>query len=404
MNRREFLITTSLLGLSSMANFNRWNLWAAPTAQSNSKLVIVFLRGAYDSLNTLVPYADSFYYESRPTISISPPDINNKSCLKLDNRWGLAPVLKQTIHPFFYSKQLSFIPFSGTDFISRSHFQAQDLVEIGLGISGKSNQASGFLGRLLEALNKQNRNNLSSVSFSNELPLIFRGAVNVPNRRINFKENFIRDVRREALFSSMFFDNESYERIKSGYALGEQVESAKNIINPREKNSGREFVSQGPVIGKILRETDYSIAFVDIPGWDTHINQGSATGLLPYRLSNLADGISGMVHELGTTWNKTTIVVLSEFGRTFRENGNSGTDHGHGSAIWVMGGSINGGKIIGDQVELRSSSLNQNRDLPVLNDYRTVFIECFQKMFGLSHDSIKDIFPNMKSYSHLGIL
>ena len=141
--------------------------------------------------------------------------------------------------------------------------------------------------------------------------------------------------------------------------------------------------------------TDFNLGFVDVGGWDTHVNQGGATGYLAGRLTELGAGLAGFVEEIGpAAWNDTVVVVVSEFGRTFRENGDKGTDHGHGSSYWVMGGGVKGGRIAGPQVALSEATLNQGRDLPVLTDYRALMGGLFARMYGLAGDRLASVFPH----------
>ena len=140
----------------------------------------------------------------------------------------------------------------------------------------------------------------------------------------------------------------------------------------------------------------FNLAFVDVGGWDTHVNQGGAQGYLAGRLGELGRGLAGLADEIGQEdWAKTTVIVVSEFGRTFHENGNKGTDHGHGSVYWVLGGAVKGGRIAGPQVALSQATLNQGRDLPVLTDYRSLIGEVMGRRYGLSPQKLQAIFPGV---------
>jgi uncharacterized protein (DUF1501 family) len=142
-----------------------------------------------------------------------------------------------------------------------------------------------------------------------------------------------------------------------------------------------------------LMRSQYRLGFVDVGGWDTHVNEGGARGALATNLTSLGVGLATFAQSLGDEWNNTVVFVLSEFGRTFRENGNAGTDHGHGSVYWVLGGRINGGRIAGAQVRVAKDTLFQNRDYPVLNDYRSVLAGLFRGMWGLGPQQLDVIFP-----------
>lgn len=142
-------------------------------------------------------------------------------------------------------------------------------------------------------------------------------------------------------------------------------------------------------------KSEFDIGFIDVGGWDTHVRQGGATGQLTIKLESLASAMSTFARSMGSSWQKTVVVVVSEFGRTFRENGTGGTDHGHGTTYWLLGGRVNGGKIMGEQTVIGASKLNDNRDLAVLNDYRSVFARIFQQMYQLNLGEIDRIFPSV---------
>jgi len=144
-------------------------------------------------------------------------------------------------------------------------------------------------------------------------------------------------------------------------------------------------------MARLMREK-YSLGFVDVGGWDTHVNQGNANGYLAGRLGELGKGLAAFAQEMGPDWVDTTVVVISEFGRTFRENGNRGTDHGHGSVYWVLGGGIKGGRIAGDQLKVSEANLFQNRDYPVLNEYRAVIGGLLSPIYGIEPDRLQTVF------------
>ncbi len=157
------------------------------------------------------------------------------------------------------------------------------------------------------------------------------------------------------------------------------------------------FETQARAIAKLMREKPaYSIGFADVGGWDTHVDQGSAQGALAANLTGLAGGLSVFAQELGGLWRNAVIVVMSEFGRTFRENGNRGTDHGHGNTLWVLGGGISGGRIAGRQEAVSEANLFQNRDYQVLNDYRSVLAHLFARMYGLGGTALARVLPGAR--------
>jgi uncharacterized protein (DUF1501 family) len=163
----------------------------------------------------------------------------------------------------------------------------------------------------------------------------------------------------------------------------------------RDALSIKGFELEAERIARLMRDT-YRLGFVDIGGWDTHVNQGAAQGALATNLTGLGRGLALFAQSLGAEWNNTVVVVLSEFGRTFRENGNRGTDHGHGTVYWVLGGSIDGGRIAGEQQPLERANLFQDRDYPVLNDYRSLLGTLFRSMWSLSPAQTAQVFPRVE--------
>jgi uncharacterized protein (DUF1501 family) len=162
----------------------------------------------------------------------------------------------------------------------------------------------------------------------------------------------------------------------------------------RGATSAKGFELEARRIARLMRD-DYNLGFVDVGGWDTHVNQGGASGYLAGRLAELGKGLAGFADEMGTDWANTVVVAISEFGRTFRENGNRGTDHGHGSVYWVLGGSVKGGRMAGDQVRVAEETMFQNRDYPVLNEYRAVLGAMFARLYGLDRDRLQKVFPGV---------
>ena len=183
--------------------------------------------------------------------------------------------------------------------------------------------------------------------------------------------------------------------MQNGFELREQVMremAAEMEAAGRGALSARGFELEAQRIGRLMRE-QFALGFVDVGGWDTHVAQGAATGYLASRLDELGRGLAALSQEIGPAWARTVVVVMSEFGRTFRQNGNRGTDHGHGSVMWVMGGAVRGGQVVGEQVQLSPASLFQGRDLPVLNEYRSVLAGLFQRQWGLGTAQLQAVFP-----------
>src|ERR1700691_2259510 len=359
-------------------------LFAAPT--SGARFLLVFLRGGYDSTNLLIPYSSSFYYEARPNIAIAKPDpASNTSALALDADWALAPAVRESIGSMYLQAQVAFVPFAGTEDLSRSHFETQDSIELGQPLGGSRNYRSGFLGRLSETLTGPAHPN-ASIAFTDALPLSFEGAATVPNLSLKNVGKPPFDERQARILSNMYAGHHLEAAVKNGLELRHEVaaEMADEMkAANRDAITPKGFELEAERMGRLMRDK-YRIGFIDVGGWDTHVGEGGAQGALPTNLSGLARGLQAFSQSLGTEWNNTVVVVLSEFGRTFRDNGDHGTDHGHGTVYWVLGGAVNGGVIAGTQQTVSRATLFQDRDFPVLNDYRAVLGGLFRSLWALS--------------------
>ncbi len=387
MNRRHLLRlgSAALLG-GGLAG----RLFAAPI--SGPRFLLVFLRGGYDSANLLVPYSSSYYYEARPNIAIARPDpASSSSSLALNADWALAPAVRDTIGTMYLQRQLAFVPFAGTDDLSRSHFETQDSIEFGQPSGGNRDYRSGFLGRLSDTLLGSSAG-ISPISFTDALPLVFQGASTVPNLSLKSVGKPPFDERQAGILSDMYAGHHLEPAVRDGLELRQEVAQEMSAAASRGAINTKGFELESERMGRLMRDK-YRIGFIDVGGWDTHVGEGSAQGSLANNLANLARGLQVYSQTLGAEWNNTVVVVLSEFGRTFRENGNRGTDHGHGTVYWVLGGSINGGIIAGEQQRVSRSTLFQDRDYPVLNDYRALLGGLYRSLWGLSTDQCARVFP-----------
>jgi len=387
MNRRQ-LLQAGGAGLLGAAVSGR--LYAAPAA--GPRFLLVFLRGGYDSTNLLIPYSSSFYYEARPNIAVAKPDASSTTgALALDADWALAPAVRDTIGALYLQRQAAFVPFAGTDDLSRSHFETQDSIELGQPVNTGRNFRSGFLGRLSETLVG------SSISFTDALPLCFEGATTVPNLSLKNVGKPPFDARQAGILSNMYAGHHLESAVRDGLELRQEVaQTFADEMTAANRNAinSKGFELEAERMGKLMRDK-YRIGFIDVGGWDTHVNEGGATGTLAANLASLGSGLQVFSQSLGAEWNNTVVVVLSEFGRTFRENGNRGTDHGHGTVYWVLGGSISGGSIRGEQQRLARGTLFQDRDYAVLNDYRAVLGGLFHSMWDLSPNQLNRVFQSV---------
>ena len=396
MNRRRLLKMGGAVLLGAGVS---GRLFAAPS--TGPRFLLVFLRGGYDSTNLLIPYSSSFYYEARPNIAIAKPQAGlNTGALALDSNWALAPAVRDTIGSLYAQGQAAFVPFAGTEDLSRSHFETQDSIELGQPVASGRNYRSGFLGRLSDTLTTGVRSGAgdasASISFTDALPLSFEGTNTVPNLSLKNVGKPPFDARQSGILSDMYAAHHLQSAVRDGLELRQEVaQTFADEMNAANRNAinTKGFELEAERMGKLMRDK-YRIGFIDVGGWDTHVNEGGAEGALASNVASLGRGLQVFSQSLGAEWKNTVVVVLSEFGRTFRENGNRGTDHGHGTVYWILGGSINGGTIRGEQQALTHGTLFQDRDYAVLNDYRSVLGGMFHRMWDLSPSQLGRVFQD----------
>lgn len=426
MDRRHLLKTLAGAGLALSLPTLSSRVFALP-AQADARFLLVFLRGGYDATNVLVPADSDFYYASRPNIAIrrpvaqgAAPDPSAALPLSVDG-WALHPALGATMLPLWQRQQLAFIPFAGTSDMSRSHFETQDGIEAGIEPGHADSVAampkgSGFLNRLTQAMGGL----AAPVAFTDGLPMVLSGVSNVPNVSLKGTGRTPFDERQTRVLAQMYKGTRFESLIAEGFdirqTVAEQAESMRRHeaamraaggesmsgrmqemqAASRRALSARGFEQEARRMAGLMRDR-FNIGFIDVGGWDTHVNQGGAQGQLANLLDNLGRGIAGFAEEMGPAWRNTTVVAISEFGRTFRENGTRGTDHGHGTVYWVAGGNVRGGRVVGEQVPVAQSTLNQNRDYPVLNDYRAVLGGLFRRLYGLDESRLAQVFPGSRA-------
>lgn len=379
---------------------------AAGAKPGQPKFVLVFLRGAYDAANALVPYRSDFYYESRPHLAVPRPGSGAEGAIALDSDWALHPALRDSMLPLWQSCELAFVPFAGTGDMTRSHFETQDHIELGQGAMTRDYD-DGFLNRLITEIGS----NARPMAFTAQLPLSMRGRARVPNEAIAVTGARSRAVanpmpaHEQALLESMWQGTPQEEAIREGFAAKSEVMrdlaaadsgyAAEMVAASRGAAYPQAFVDAAARVGSLMRMS-FNVGFIDVGGWDTHVNEASAngaTGQLAGKLGALGEGLAAMARATGPAWRDTVVAVLSEFGRTFRENGNRGTDHGHGSVYWVLGGAVRGRRIVGEQIALSPATLNQNRDYPVLTSYRGLLGGIFRRQWGLGTEALARVFP-----------
>ncbi|UGQ45421.1 DUF1501 domain-containing protein [Massilia endophytica] len=404
MQRRDFLNALAAgAGLVAPLGREAWAASLAAPAPHSRKLIVIMLRGAVDGLNVVAPVGDAEYAQLRPTIALARPG-QEGGAIDLDGYFGLHPALAPLL-PLWEQKKLAFIHASGSPDGTRSHFDAQDYMESAT--PGVKSTPDGWMNRLVGALPGDSRPT-RALSIGPTMPRILSGraaAVNVANGAAGTKGTVL-DNRPAlgAAFDELYADNKRFGKVyMDGREARKEVMAA--AANPMAAemmaaNGGAPlpngFPDDAARLATLLRnDPNMQLAFVALGGWDTHASQGAATGQLANRLSPLAQGLAVLAQRLGPMFDDTTIVVMSEFGRTARENGNRGTDHGHGNAMWVLGGGVAGGRVLGEWRGLEEKALNEGRDLPVTTDFRTVLAHIAERHLRLPDNELVRIFPQL---------
>jgi uncharacterized protein (DUF1501 family) len=395
MNRRFFLHRGALAvaGTTAMPNFLvRSVLAQAGAGAPGQRLVVIFQRGAADGLNVVVPYREKNYYKMRPSIAIPQNQV-----LDLDGFFGLHPSLG-AFKPLYDQGQLAIVHACGSPDMSRSHFDAQDYMESGT--PGVKNTEDGWLNRALQAEDACNcgRHNQEHTAFralalGAEVPRTLAGTI--PAIAIGNVNNFTVAGRgatptpAASAFEAMYAD--SGDRIF--HAAGDETFEAVRMLkaaNPAQyapaagvNYPNTDFGNNMRQIAQLLKANlGVEAAFTDVSGWDTHQNQGGVNGQLANRLSDFSASIAAFWRDMGDERGNVTLVTMSEFGRTARENGTAGTDHGHANAMFVLGGQVKGGKVYGKWPGLDDEQLNEGRDLALTTDYRQVLGEVVTRTLG----------------------
>ncbi|MBE9608383.1 DUF1501 domain-containing protein [Chitinilyticum piscinae] len=396
MNRRDFL---ALLAASAALTVPVGrSAWAAGTngQATDRKLVVILLRGAVDGLSVLPPWSDPDYYQERRRIAIARPG-EEGGAIRLDARFGLHPALASLV-PLWQAGQLAFIPASGSPDPTRSHFDAQDYLETAT--PGTKSTGTGWLNRLLATLPPQGSGD-RALSLGATQPRILTGTQPVTilgSGKAASRQSALDRPRIASAFDALYRGN---DRLSQQYRIARNSREQLRMTLESEMDEASRgaplpdgFAGDAQRLGRLLRGNPaLQIAFADLGGWDTHINQGSGEGQLANRLEPLGKGLVTLARELGQDWDKTVVLVMSEFGRTIRENGTGGTDHGHGNVMWLLGGNIAGGRIHGEWRGL--SERYQSRDVPVLNDYRAILAAVLTQHLRLGDRHLASVLPDI---------
>ena len=403
ITRRFFLHNGALAiaGTAAIPAFLVRSVMAETAATPGRRLAVIFQRGAADGLNVVIPYREKNYYAMRPTIAIPQNQV-----LDLDGFFGLHPALA-SFKPLYEQGHLAVVHACGSPSMSRSHFDAQDYMESGT--PDVKSTRDGWLNRALQAQDvasgaccREHHTAFRALALGPQIPLTLTGSI--PAIALNNVNGFTIAGRGPHLspaadaFEAMYAGtgdqilhaagDETFDAVKMlRSAVPAQYQPANGAAYPNSQ-----FGNAMRQIAQLLKaDLGVEVAFTNVYGWDTHHAQGGVEGQLAGRLRDFSDGISAFWRDMGDSAENVTLVTMSEFGRTARENGTGGTDHGHANAMFVLGGQVKGGKVYGRWPGLSDGQLNQGRDLKLTTDYRQVLGEIITQTLGA--ENLDRVFP-----------
>jgi uncharacterized protein (DUF1501 family) len=399
----------AMVGIGSTPFWLSRALYAADAPSPRKKiLVAIFQRGAVDGLNVVVPHGEQRYYNLRPSIAIPRPDSTADSAIDLDGFFGLHPSLRP-LKPIYDSGRMAIVHAVGSPDPTRSHFDAQDYMESGT--PGLKATSDGWLNRAIPLEKGSAISPVRAVSMTPDLPRALRGhndavAIN------NLNDFQVRDPRGSATFESMYAGTldkvlngtgrETFDAVKLMQSIQKQTYTP---ANGSKYPNGRLGQSMQQIARLIKADVGLEVAFTDVGGWDTHVNevaQKPSQGQLANLLNDFGQSIAAFYQDLGDRMADVTVVTMSEFGRTARENGNRGTDHGHANVMFAIGGDINGGKVHGEWPGLAEEQLYENRDLNLTTDFRDVLGELVTRHLG--NRQIANVFPGYDDPKFRGLI
>jgi uncharacterized protein (DUF1501 family) len=372
-------------------------------------LVTIFQRGAVDGLNMVVPFGEKEYYAARPSIAVPRPNAAD-GAVDLDGFFGLHPRLAP-LKPLWDSRQLAIVHASGSPDGTRSHFDAQDYMESGT--PGVKSTEDGWLNRYLHAREHASATPFRAVALAPQLPRMLQGVE--PALALSQIGQFgIRAGQATDMVQASFESEYAAAADSVLHRTGGQAFDAVRMLKSADPSkyqpeNGAEYPrsAYGDALRQIAQlvkaDVGLEIAFTEAGGWDTHVNQGSSVGQLAQRLADFSQGIAALARDLGDRMEDVVILTMSEFGRAVAENGNRGTDHGHGNAMFIVGGqNVRGGKVYGKWPGLAREQRYDGRDLAVTTDFRSVFNEVVRRHLGV--DDTRAIFPGFTNPQTLSFI
>jgi uncharacterized protein (DUF1501 family) len=412
MSSRRIFLKNSALAMFGAGTLPLWlsrAVYAKEAPGERKKILIaIFQRGAVDGLNVVVPFAEKRYYELRPTIAVPAPRglHDEDTAIDLDGFFGLHPNLA-ALKPLWDRRMLAIVEAVGSPDPTRSHFDAQDYMESGT--PGYKNAPGGWLNRALGPT--VHPSPLRAVSLTPDLPVSLRGkneavaiasvsGFQVQNRQAANIFESIYDTTPDRVLNST--GRETFEAVRMMQSMQKAGYVSANGANYPKGQLGS---SLQQIAQLIKANVGLEVAFTDVGGWDTHVQemgQRASVGQLPGLLRNFGDALAAFAQDMGDRMQDITVVTMSEFGRTARENGNRGTDHGHANTMFVMGGDVRGGKVYGRWPGLAEEQLYEGRDLAMTTDFRTVLSELVRKQMG--NRELASVFPGFHSEKAEGLL
>lgn len=401
ITRRVFVRNSALavVGTAAVPSFLTRAAFGALKGTGQKRLVVIFQRGAADGLNIVVPHAEAQYYAMRPSINIP-----REAVIDLDGFFGLHPSLS-AFQPLWQQRHLAIVHAAGSPDATRSHFDAQDFMETGT--PGVKVTQDGWLNRSLHNLPASPQNSpFRAIALGPSLPRILSGSE--PAVAMNNINDFSvggrspKPLPAARAFEAMY--DHSSDSVLHG--TGEETFDAVKMLKAADPGKyrpapgaeypkGRFGDSLRQLAQLIKANLGVQVAFADIAGWDHHVNEGGVEGQLANALTDFSQGLAAFWTDLGDLGEETVVVTMSEFGRTARENGNRGTDHGHANVMFVLGGPVNGGRVYGRWPGLDQSQLYEGRDLALTTDFRQVIGEAVARHMG--NGNLADVFPGYDS-------
>ena len=403
-SRRYFLKQggVAMVGLSAMPAFLQRAVAATPMPNKN-QLVVLFQRGAADGLNIVVPFGESNYYRLRPSIAIPQPKRGGgDAAIDLDGFFGLHPSLAP-LEPLFHKNQLAIVHAAGSPDPTRSHFDAQDFMESGT--PGLKSTEDGWLNRTLETIPEENSSPFRAVAMGPNLPRMLHGsapAIALPDLK-QFKVMSQAPGMNQMVeggFEAMYAQSVDHALHGTGAETFEAIDLLRKADPAKyQAENGAQYPTSRlgqslQQIGQLLKANiGVEVLFVDCGGWDNHVNEGGVQGQLSNLLKDLGSGLAAFHQDMGDRMQDIVVVTMSEFGRTAKENGNRGTDHGHANCMFLMGGDVRGGQVYGKWPGLNDHQLNEGRDLALTTDFRSVVGEVLSKHIGVGAKELSTVFP-----------